>query len=272
VSASQSYVLGHAERELRRLTVQARLIDPITRRFLAAAGLAPGMRVLDVGSGPGDLAFLAAEIVGNDGEVLGVERSSEAITMARGRAAQFGYDNVSFVLGEAADCAFDGSFDAIVGRYVLVFQRDAAALLSSLCKRLRPDGLMVFHEVDFAGERSYPPVRCYDRACAWVAEALRLARSDPRMGVRLLEIFVAAGLPEPRLRLEAVIAGGEQCADEVSFKVELVRTLLPEILQRDIATAEEVAIESLEERMQDEIARCRAVIVGRSEIGAWVRV
>jgi ubiquinone/menaquinone biosynthesis C-methylase UbiE len=64
-----AYVLGHSDWELDRLRVQARLIDPITRRFFLDAGIVPGMRVLDVGSGAGDTAFLAAELVGARGEV-----------------------------------------------------------------------------------------------------------------------------------------------------------------------------------------------------------
>ncbi|WP_245445750.1 hypothetical protein [Mesorhizobium kowhaii] len=54
------YVLGHAEAELRRLSTQARLIDPITRRFLEAAGIAKGMRILDKAAGPAMSRFSAA--------------------------------------------------------------------------------------------------------------------------------------------------------------------------------------------------------------------
>jgi hypothetical protein len=52
-----AYLLGHSDRELERLRVQARFIEPITRRFFVDAGIAPGMRVLDVGSGVGDVAI-----------------------------------------------------------------------------------------------------------------------------------------------------------------------------------------------------------------------
>ena len=72
------YVLGHSEAELRRLTTQARLIDPMTRRFLTSAGLAEGMRVLDVGSGAGDVAVLVDAMVGPTGEVVGTDTSSRA--------------------------------------------------------------------------------------------------------------------------------------------------------------------------------------------------
>ena len=52
-----TYVLGHSDREITRLRVQARLLEPATRRFLLEAGLSPGMRVLDIGRGAGDVAF-----------------------------------------------------------------------------------------------------------------------------------------------------------------------------------------------------------------------
>ena len=56
------YALGHSDRELARLSLQARLFDPLTRQLFRDAGVAPGMRVLDVGSGSGDVAFLADRI------------------------------------------------------------------------------------------------------------------------------------------------------------------------------------------------------------------
>ena len=127
-----SYVLGHSERELDRLTAQARLIDPITRRFLCSAGIVTGMRVLDVGSGIGDVAFLAADLVGATGEVVGTDRSAAALAVARRRADTRPLRNVVFREGDPAEMAFDRPFDAVIGRYVLMFQRDPAAMLRRL--------------------------------------------------------------------------------------------------------------------------------------------
>src|SRR5258708_39225271 len=84
---AREYLLGHSERELDRLQAQARLIDPVTRRFFHDAGVGPGIRVLDVGSGAGDVAFLVADLVGDSGEVVGADRVAAALGTARTRAA-----------------------------------------------------------------------------------------------------------------------------------------------------------------------------------------
>ena len=100
------YVLGHSDRELERLSTQARLLEPITREFLISAGIVPGMRILDAGSGGGDVAFLAADLAGDEGSVVGVDRASTAIVTARRRAEARRIRNVSFLEGDAAEMTF----------------------------------------------------------------------------------------------------------------------------------------------------------------------
>jgi ubiquinone/menaquinone biosynthesis C-methylase UbiE len=89
-SDKANYVLGHSVDELNRLAVQGRLIEPITRAFFQGAGVAPGMRVLDVGCGAGDVSLLVAKLVGRTGAVVGVDRSSDAVEIARQRSAAAG--------------------------------------------------------------------------------------------------------------------------------------------------------------------------------------
>ena len=270
--AAGSYVLGHSERELDRLGRQARLVDPITRRFLRAAGIAPGMRVLDVGSGAGDVAFLAAELVGESGEVVGTDRSPAALAAARERARALSLGNVDFREGDPAEMTFDRSFDAVVGRYVLLFQRDPAAMLRRLAAHARPGGVIFFHEPDWDGARSFPPAPTHDRCSGWIRETLRLSGADTRMGTKMFSAFVAAGLPAPAMRLETLVAGGANNTDPLRMIADLAGSLAAEMERLGVATAADLDLETLAERMIGEAAAAGSVILSRFEVGAWSRV
>jgi SAM-dependent methyltransferase len=132
------YALGRSDRELERLSAQERLVGPATRQFFRKAGIGVGMRVLDVGSGAGDSAFLAADLVGETGEVIGTDKAAAAVVAATQRAEARGLHNVSFRAGDPTEIAFDQPFDAVVGRYVLLFQADSATMVRTLAGHLRP--------------------------------------------------------------------------------------------------------------------------------------
>ena len=266
------YVLGHSDRELDRLKAQARLIDPITQHFFREAGIVPGMRVLDVGSGAGDVAFLAAEMVGDAGQVVGVDRVPAALETARARATARSLRNVVFREGDPSAIAFEQPFDAVIGRYVLQFQQNPATMLGKCAAHVRPGGLVVFHEIDWSGLGSYPPSPTYDRCCRWGFDTLRLHGTETRMGTRLHSIFVAAGLPPPSMRLEALIGGGVNGSEVLRLVADLVATLLPEMERLGVASAADVGLDTLFERMSDEVAASSSVVTGHYQIGAWSRL
>jgi SAM-dependent methyltransferase len=270
--ATRPYVFGHSRREIDRLTAQARLIDPITRGFFRDAGIAAGMRVLDVGSGAGDVAFLVADLIGDTGEVVGIDRVPAAVDAATTRARARSLGNVSFRAGDPAEVAFERPFDAVVGRYVLQFQPDPGTMLRTLVRHVRSGGLVVFHEIDHGGVGSFPPAPTYDRCCRWVIETLRSHDTETRMGSKLHSTFVAAGLPAPSMRLEALVGGGTKGLDCVHLVADLVATLLPEMERLGIAAAGDVGLETLAQRMGDEAIGSSSVIFGHWQIAAWSRV
>jgi SAM-dependent methyltransferase len=271
-SDSPTYSLGHSERELQRLSIQARLIEPITRRYFIEAGIGQGMRVLDVGSGAGDVAFLVAELVGPSGEVVGTDRVATALESARQRADDRGMLNVTFADGDPAEMDFAVPFDAVVGRYVLMYQQDPAATLRKLASRVRPGGIVVFHEPYRDGVRSFPPVAAYDQGWELVDETFRRSGADPLMGIKLHATFVAAGLAPPTMRMEAVLAGGATSSDHVHFEMDVVATLSSEMERLGVASPDDVSAETLPDRVLREATTNESVIVGRSEVGAWSRV
>jgi SAM-dependent methyltransferase len=230
------------------------------------------MRVLDVGSGAGDVAFLLAELVGDSGEVVGVDRAPGAVEVARARANADSRRNVSFLEGDPTRMVFERGFDAVVGRYVLQFQRDPVATVRELAGHLQPGGIVVFHELDWDGAGSFPPSPTYDRCCGWIVETLRRLGAETRTGIKLHSTFVAAGLPAPPMRLGAVVGGGANSADCLGLVTDLLETLLPEMDRLGVATAADIGVNTLFQRMSREVFASDSVIVGRREIGAWSRV
>ncbi len=135
--AVDDYALGRSEAETRRLIVQHQLYGPFTRQFLAGAGVTAGMKVLDVGSGAGDVALLVAQLVGPQGEVVGVDMNPGILEVARARVRAAGWANVAFQAGDVMGLELEGTFDAVVGRWVLQYAPDPVALLRRAAGWLR---------------------------------------------------------------------------------------------------------------------------------------
>jgi SAM-dependent methyltransferase len=264
------YVLGHTTHELERLQTQARLIDRYTRQFFLDAGIGPGMRVLDVGSGAGDVAFLVGSLVGRSGEVVGVDRSTTAIALADERVRVDSIANVRFEVVDPFAGSFEEPFDAVVGRYVLQFQPDPVAALRIVGGHARPGGLVAFHEIDWGGVDSFPPVAAYDRACGWIRAALAASGTETRMGIKLYGAFLDAGFTEPRLARQSVMGAGDEASTIAMLIIDLANTLRSEIVAHGIASAE--AFEETMFALPTDIDDRRTVLVAHGQFCVWDHV
>jgi ubiquinone/menaquinone biosynthesis C-methylase UbiE len=269
---AESYALGYTESELRRLALQSTLFGDVTADLFSRAGLARGMRVLDLGCGAGDVSFLAADFVGLSGSVIGVDRSEETITWAARRARGAERSNVAFAAADLDDYEPPTPFDAIVGRFVLMYLPDPAATLRRLVRWLRPGGRIAVLEFDTTVRgRSIPEMPLVDICVQRIWAALRSAGADAEMGLKLPRVFRQAGLPPPHLSLSAHVAAD---SDSLAYEnlAEGVRSLLPRMEEFGIASAREVEIETLAERLHAEAFQHEGVMIYPATIGAWTRV
>jgi SAM-dependent methyltransferase len=262
------YRLGHDAAEIDRLNKQGRLLAPATRVLLQAAGLGPGMRVLDLGSGSGDLAFVVADIVGPSGALVGIDGSPEAVATAQARARNLGLGNTQFAVGDVREATADGLFDAIVGRLVLMYLPDPAAVLRTQATLLRPGGLLAPIEFDLGAARSLPPTALISQCLAWLAETFKRAGIQPSLGSRLWAVLRDAGV-RPLGMLGVQPHFGPDDPAGPGLLAGIVGTMLPLIEQTGVATAQQVAVETLRDRLAAEMIANGAVFAHPILLTAW---
>jgi ubiquinone/menaquinone biosynthesis C-methylase UbiE len=271
--AQLAYPLPAGGAETERLIRQSAFINSFTRALFAEAGVAPGMRVLDIGSGAGDVALIAADMVGPTGEVVGIDRNGAALSLARARATTVGFAHVAFREGDINELAPEEKFDAVVGRLVLMYMPDPAATLRVLARHLRPGGIIAFGEYNITPVtmRDLPTMPTTRKLFGWIDGAFRHAGAETRMGDKLFLTFRKADLPFPTLSLMSHMGGGPKW-DGYAYAAATVRSLLALILKAGLASEEEIGIDTLEERLRAETVAANGVIRLPELVNAWARV
>ena len=269
----RTYTMGRSKEETERLIQQAGLYEDITGRLLRDAGLFTGMKVLDIGSGAGDVAFAAAELVGSEGEILGVDMNSEILETARTRAQAAGLANVQFVVGDVQTLDLPSDFDALIGRLVLLYLPDPVATLKQLATHLRPGGIVAFQDVEFSVYSSiaHPETPIMNQLAEWGVEVFRRSGAHVGMGLDLYSTFVDAGLPEPTLQYSAPV-GGPETWGGYQFIAAAFQSLLPLLERFEIATAEEVDLDTLAQRLRAEVVASKRPLILPPHITAWAQL
>jgi ubiquinone/menaquinone biosynthesis C-methylase UbiE len=267
--STSDYILGNTDAEHERLIWQAARVSPITERLFREAGIGPGQRVLDIGSGVGDVAMLAARLVGPSGEVVGIERDPKSIAKARARVAEAGLHNVSFTQTDVSQIPNGEPFDAAVGRFILMFLPDPVATLRSLARLVRPGGVVAFHEPSWVPLLALlAPLPLWSATASIIHETLLRSGANPEMGPDLYQKFLEAGLPAPTMRMEMPL-GKEP--DLARWFYDIVCTLRPQMQQLHLPVESLGNLDTLVERMQAEVAGSKNVASWFAAVAAWSR-
>jgi SAM-dependent methyltransferase len=170
------------------------------RRLLAMAGLQPGEGLLDVGCGPGTVAAAAAELVGNDGQVVAIDLAPGMLARARQVAA--GLENVAVLPMDARALAFSGaSFEVVVANSVVQFTGPSS--MAEWKRVLRPGGRLAC-SFPFGSE-------VWTKLCLRFVERIR----DPLRTEMTARLATAGVVPDPakaraRLGFDSVACEVEQ--------------------------------------------------------------
>jgi len=266
---ADDYALGYTDAEQDRLVRQAALIAPITERLFRQAGIGRGYRVLDLGSGMGDVSMLVARLVGTSGEVVGIERDVRSIEQAKARVAAAGLRNVSFVNTDANNLPTDQLFDAAVGRLILTFLPDPISVLRSVARLLQPGGVLAFQEPSLKPMLTLgSALPLWSRLLHSIHETLLHSGANPEMGLELYRIFQEVGLPAPNMHLEIPLGSDPGFARIIS---DLFFSLLPLAHRHGVSLEELGDFDTLQDRLCAEIARANTVVSFAGLVGVWSR-
>ncbi len=235
---SQGYILATGADEVKRLQLLNQLYGPGTEGLLWQSGLKPGMQVVEIGCGSGNIACWLAQQVGEGGSVIGVDVSPAQIEQARLQAQSAGLSNVTFMVADAYDPGLTAdSFDLVYSRLVLMHLTHPLEALRQMQALLKLGGRLVCEEMDLTQWLHFPRTEALVRM-----NQLNLALGDRRgqqfrLGSSLYQLFLQLGFePEVSFNMPAALRGESKRLIDLTFA-----QFGPALVKEELATEAEVA-------------------------------
>ncbi len=261
---------SNADHERRRLSLQASVLNPLTDSFLRRAGVAGGMRVLEVGCGIGEVSLITARLVGPHGRLHCIDTDAQSLEIAERRVRSAGHDHVTFEHTDFDSHTPVRAYDAVIGRHILIHTPNALAVLRRAVSMIHVGGLIAFQEYDMSyAPRTIPEMPLMMSVQDLIVDFYRRAVPMPNVGSQLFWLMQEAGLPSPECRMECIMDGGPH-SPVYEWLTETVRSLLPQMEALGM-TPSSVVSESLAQRLREEALERRGVTIIAPIIGAFAR-
>ena len=194
------YVLGYRQAEQERLQQQAQQLAHESSWLFDQIAITGGARVVEIGCGPHGCLDLLSERVGPTGRVVGVERSAEAVALARTLISQRNLGNVEVLEGDARSTGLPrASFDVVTSRLVLVNVPQPVQIVAEAVALVRTGGWVAFHEADYVSHVCDPPSNAWTSLVELLQTYSAMNGIDPMIGRKLPRLLREAGLTDIRV-------------------------------------------------------------------------
>lgn len=268
MSHSEQYVLGYRREEQQRLQQQARDLAHESQSLFDRIGVPAGSSVVEIGCGPQGCLELLSGCVGPTGRVVGVERSEDAVAMARGLIEERGLTNVEVLCRDARSTGLPrGAFDLATSRLVLVNVPEPRAIVAEAIALVKPGGYVAFHEADWIAHVCDPPLDAWTKIVDLFVAYSESAGIDPYIGRKTPRLLREAGLED--VAVNAFVHAYPHGHTRHNILLDFANNLSDRLLAGEFVSARE--LDDLKTALARHLDDPGTLVVSHVYIQAWGR-
>lgn len=255
----KNYVLQQNALALKRLYLQYQLYQDSNEHLLRNAGLSKGMKVLEVGCGPGHITPFLAEQVGRNGTVMSIDISEYYIHCARENNKTL--KNCQFAVMDIHNIdELNDRYDFILARLVLHHLNDTEQVFSKLASLLKQNGILVCEDPPaMEGVFAYPPSKALDKMTGLVIKVFKDNNVDYTVAYKLIDYFKKYGL---EITVQQVYQPLLLTAEQRQLHQMGLEDISDTLIDSKLITKK--ALDNLKKALDLELAKCNTISLYRN--------